>query len=270
MGQGAGVPGLKKAFRKLRRAILRDEATYYDMYENAGERYFGRIYLHCIQKRLAEERRLPPLDLLDAGCQAGRLAVPLARQGHRVTGVDTSDLALRRLRRHARQEATAVRTHRADLNRWLPRQSERSFDVVVCTEVLYLRLNHAALLEGLLRLLRPGGLCFISHRPPEYYLAEALGKQDFDTARRVAENSEGKLWGTYYNWQSAKTLETWYQRAGMERLEIVPIGVFSWLAMNPEELEPEEQDLLLELDLAAAQTAQTGRYLLVSGQKRQP
>jgi 2-polyprenyl-3-methyl-5-hydroxy-6-metoxy-1,4-benzoquinol methylase len=58
----------------------------------------------------------------------------------------------------------SMNTIRADLGRWLPTQPTAGFDVVVCTEVLYLRPNHRTLLEQLIRVLKPGGLCFISHR----------------------------------------------------------------------------------------------------------
>ena len=113
--------GLRKVVRKVKRAILRDESTYYDMFLNRGEQFFGRLYHHEIRKTLQAQGFQPPLRILDAGCQAGRLAIPLALDGHRVTGVDTSAVGLRRLKRHAKEPGVTPELIRADLSRWLPR-----------------------------------------------------------------------------------------------------------------------------------------------------
>ncbi|MBI3318166.1 MAG: methyltransferase domain-containing protein [Candidatus Omnitrophica bacterium] len=256
--------------RKARRAVFRDEPTYYDMFENPGEKYFARLYLAQIRKAIQESppRKGEPLQILDAGCQAGRLAVPLALDGHEVTGVDTSDLALRRARRHAGEAQVQLKLIRADLAWWLPAQPQGSFDAVLCAEVLYLRENYRQLLQDLIRVLRPGGLCFISHRPTGYYLAEALQRRDWEGARQVLEKREGKLWGSYYNWQDPEELIPLYRTVGIDPARVFPIGFFSWLAVNPEGLPPEGQELLFQADQAFANPiSASGRYLLVCGRK---
>lgn len=265
---------VKKISRKLRRAILRDEPTYYDMFLNPGERFFARIYLHEIRRGLEHahpelvEGKRQPLEILDAGCQAGRLSVPLASAGHRVTGVDTSDLALRRARRHSREAATKLRLIRADLGKWLPRTPAASFDAVVCTEVLYLRPNHRELLRGLVRVLRPGGLCFISHRPSAYYLAEATGRRDWKAVETVLAQKEGTLFGSYYNWQEREDLERIYTNLGIADLRITPVGILSWLVVQPDHLTGPEQEKLFQAEVALADRVNhLGRYLLVSGRK---
>ena len=259
--------GLKKIVRKVRRAILRDEPTYYDMYQNPGERYFARLYLHQIQQAL--QAHLPgALKILDAGCQSGRIGIPLAKAGHQVTGVDTSAVGLRRAQRHAKEEGVSLRLIRADLSRWLPAQSENSFDAVVCTEVLYLRPNHRTLLEQLLRVVRPGGLLFVSHRPTGYYLAEAFGHKDWDAVRLLLSAKEGTLFGSYYNWQEREDLEQMYRALRVKLISIAPIGFLSWLAVKPDDLDKEGQDLLFRIETAPAQPCPgSGRYLLVSCQK---
>ncbi len=261
--------GLQKMVRKLKRAILRDEPTYYDMFENQGERFFARLYLRQILGTIQGAGGSPPLELLDGGCQSGRLSIPLSRQGHRVTAVDTSDLALRRLRRHAKDEAASVKTIRADLTSWLPRQPTDSFDIVICTEVLYLRENYRQLLAEFIRVLKPAGLGFVSHRPGAYYLAEAFQRQDTQTARLILSRGEGKLWGSYYNWQTREELQGLYSSFDVEILSITPIGFLSWLAVNPEGLDEEGQDLLFQAETAPDQlSGGVGRYLLVSFRKR--
>lgn len=48
-----------------------------------------------------------PLEVLDIGCGAGRNAVPLALQGHRVMGIDLSEPMLAAARRRAEAEGVA-------------------------------------------------------------------------------------------------------------------------------------------------------------------
>ncbi len=259
-----------KLIRKVRRAVLRDEPSYYDMFENRGERYFARLYLKEIIQWIQSEKLQGPLKILDAGCQTGRLSIPLSQMGHQVTGVDTSSLALRRAWCHARERGTQARWIWGDLRRWLPAQPEGSFDLVLCTEVLYLRSNYRQLLAGLLRLLRPGGLFFISHRPLGYYLKEAHERQDTQALQLLKTAREGILWGNYYNWQTRQELLRLYSE--MEKaqvLSIASIGFLSWLAINPEELDAQGQELLFQLETTPRLlTQESGRYLLVSGRKR--
>lgn len=261
-------PGLGKVVRKVKRAVLRDEPTYYDMFLNEGERFFARLYLHEIRQAIQRAGLGAPLKVLDAGCQTGRLAIPLAQDGHQVTGVDTSRLALHKASRHAADAGVHLRLVRADLAHWLPKQPASSFDLVLCAEVLYLRPNYRELLKGLLRVLQPGGLCFVSHRPAAYYLAEAFQHQDLEAVRLIQREREGKLFGSYYNWQEPEDLKRLYGDLGAELLQIVPIGLLSWLAVRPDELSPEGQELLFQAELASrSRCPGIGRYLLVVARK---
>lgn len=260
---------MSRVIRKIRRAIFKEDPDYYDMYENGGERYFARLYLNEILENFKREELSAPLRILDAGCQAGRLAVPLARAKHEVTGVDTSDFALWRARRHSKENGVSLKLVHADLGKWLPAQPKEIFDAILCTEVLYLRTNHRKLLSGLIRLLRTGGLCFISHRPTGYYLAEAFGRRDWEAVRLLLSSKEGSLNGSYYNWQDADDLEKLYRQLGVEPISIKPVGFLSWLAVNPETLDETGQDLLFETEINSNRRFQgSGRYLLVCGKKR--
>ena len=259
---------MRKIVRKIRRAITMDEPGYYDMYLNEGERFFARLYLHQIQRTLEDQGMTGPLKLLDAGCQTGRLAIPLAKDGHQVTGVDTGGIAVHKARQHARNAGVPLQLIRADLGQWLPRQPAGSFDAVLCNEVLYLRENWRKLLQGLIRLLRPDGLCFISHRPPSFYMAEASEHQDQEAVRTLLSGaSEGKVLGSYYNWQKRDELRRIYEESGIQVLKIVPIWLLS-RTVNPEKITEEQRELLFQEEISAPDNPTDGRYLFVCGRKR--
>ena len=261
-------PAFHKLVRKVKRAVLLDEPGYYDMFLNEGERFFARLYLHEIRNAIREAGLKTPLKILDAGCQTGRLAIPLAKEGHHVTGVDTSRLALHKASQHAKEEGARLRLVRADLSSWLPKQPAGSFDLVLCAEVLYLRSNYRELLQGLLRLTRSGGLCVVSHRPAAYYLAEALQHGDKEAAERVKNSREGTLFGSYYNWQEPEDLKRLYREMNVELLKIAPIGFLSWRGIRLDGLTPEEQEKLFQQEIAPREhPADSGRYLLAVARK---
>jgi 2-polyprenyl-3-methyl-5-hydroxy-6-metoxy-1,4-benzoquinol methylase len=259
----------EKVVRKLKRTVLRDEPGYYDMFEDQEELNYARQYMVEIEQVLLSQGFHSPLKVLDAGCQAGRLAIPLSLAGHAVIGVDTSGVALRRAKRHAQDSKCRLRLIRADLSRWLPKQSPGSFDVVVCTEVLYLRHNYRNILKGLIRLLRPGGACFISHRSTAYYLNEAFQKLDWKVARLILKAKEGLMWGSYYNWQNQQDLKTLYGELSVDILGITPIKFLSRSVINPETLDNEGRDLFSQAEAALNGKHQwDNRYFLISGQKQ--
>jgi ubiquinone biosynthesis O-methyltransferase len=95
-------------------------------------------------------------DVLDLGCGGGFLAEALACAGARVTGIDPSGPAIDAARAHACSQgldiAYAIGTGEAIPN------SDHSFDVVACVDVLEHVHDLRAVVGEVARVLRPGGL----------------------------------------------------------------------------------------------------------------
>ena len=261
---------MQKLLRKVLRAVAEYDPTYYDMYDDPNEAFFARVYLERITRHLALAHIEPPARILDAGCQAGRLAIPLAQRGFQVTGVDTSRFALTRARRHAAAVGVRVHWQRGDVPALLRRSRRRGYDAIVCAEVVYLQRRYRDFLASLARALRPGGLLFVSHRPRLYYFVEALRHHDLATARLVLKAQEGQLGGLvpgrgYYNWHTEEQLRQLYSDLGLRWISVYPIDQFAWLSrMNPSRLTREQQEAWLQLELQSANSAATcGRYALV-------
>ena len=168
---------MARLLRKTLRALFNYDPAFCDMYADAHAKAAAAEYLGHIQRHLRDQFGEQRLTILDAGCQTGRFLIPLAKQGHRLIGIDASRFSLRRARQHAARASVSVEIHKGDLanlRRWI---APRSLDVVLCLEVLYLCQNYRELLRLLAESVKPGGLLCVSHRPTHYYVAAALTRR---------------------------------------------------------------------------------------------
>ncbi len=261
---------MRRLVRKVLRSVAAYDPTYYDMHEDQNERFFAQLYLERIVAHADAAGIRPPATVLEAGCQAGRLVMPLARAGFQVTGIDTSGFALRRAKRHARTAGVRAAFMRGDLRALLGRRPEWQFDLVICAEVLYLRPEFRDMLQVLARAVKPGGLLCVSHRPKMYYLIEALKRYDMETAKHVLDHSEGAFRDSaYYNWQTPEELRTLYDAVGVRWLAAYPIDQLSWLAnLSPVKLDEGQRATLLSLETSHVSGAPwCSRYVLVVAER---
>lgn len=144
--------------------------------------------------------RLPKRgDVLDIGCGCG---VPVARSlavaGHRVTGVDISDVQIERARSLV-PDATFIRADATALD--LP---DESFDAVVCLYALiHMPLDRQPrLLHGIARWLRPGG--------------RLLATTGQDAWTGTQDNWLGGPAAMWWSHTDAATYRAWLHESGLE------------------------------------------------------
>lgn len=97
----------------------------------------------------------PPARVLDAGCGWGTTFLALERAGYRVTGMDVSRRALERLARPGRDLVVA------DLTRPIPNGLD-VHDAVLALDVIEHIDDDREAVQGLARLVRPGGVVVVS------------------------------------------------------------------------------------------------------------
>jgi SAM-dependent methyltransferase len=113
------------------------------------------------------------LDVMHLQCHVGFDTIRLARDGARVTGVDFSATALRRLDELANRCAVTVSTVEAD-SRDLPHQLDDSFDLVYATiGVLGWISDLDAWMSGVARALRAGGALVLVELHPLLSMVES-------------------------------------------------------------------------------------------------
>ena len=121
------------------------------------------------RKAAAEAERLvewiglgPGSSLLDLGCGPGRYALPLARLGCEVTGVDRTEAFLAEARRRADADGLEVELVRADMREFVRAEA---YDVVISMLTSFGYFvdpdDDLKVLENVRQSLRPGGILLI-------------------------------------------------------------------------------------------------------------
>ncbi len=257
---------MHRFFKKLFRALANHDPKYYDMYQDASESRFAQLYLSRIREHCAQAGIRPPARILDAGCQTGRLLVPLAREGYQLTGIDTSGFALRRAGVTLKKNGAKATLIRGNIGKVLGPQHHQRYDVVICAEVLYLCQDFRTILKALAASLRPGGLLCISHRPQAYYLIEALRSKNQKAAEFVLTHPEGSVHGgSYFNWHTDEEVRSLYEELGFKSLSLYPIDRFAWLGgLDVGRLDERTHAEWLKLELSSKSEGGTcARYLFV-------
>jgi SAM-dependent methyltransferase len=122
--------------------------------------------LYGVGERLVERVGVGPgTRVLDVACGTGNAAIPAARTGAQVTGVDLTPEMLDVARSRARDAGVDIEWLEADAED-LPFE-DRSFDVVLSTFGCMFAPRHEAVAEELVRVLRPGGRLAVCAWTPE-------------------------------------------------------------------------------------------------------
>lgn len=102
--------------------------------------------------------------VLDLGCGQGRDALVFARAGHRVLGVDLSQVGVSQMLATARSEGLAVEGEVADVATWQP---PGTFDLVILDRVLHMIAadSRMAVLDRGMAALAPGGHLLVAEGP---------------------------------------------------------------------------------------------------------
>jgi ubiquinone/menaquinone biosynthesis C-methylase UbiE len=117
--------------------------------------------------------------VLDVACGTGNLAIPAARTGAQVTGVDIATNLLQQARERAAAENLSATFDEGDAEQ-LP-YSDAQFDVVMSMFGAMFAPRPEVTAQELLRVCRPGGLVAMANWTPEGFVGRSFGV----TARHV-------------------------------------------------------------------------------------
>lgn len=151
---------------------------------------FGSIDIYVFDQIL-RGNIAPGMRVLDAGCGSGRNIVYLLREEYEVFGVDASADAVAGIQELAKRLAPDLPATNFQVAGIEAMPLPDAFtDVVVCNSVLHFARDEAhfdAMVRGLWRVLRPGGMLFCR-------LASTIGMQFETVGRRVFRMPDGQEW----------------------------------------------------------------------------
>ena len=138
--------------------------AFYDQKYTKGQeisRTSKQFTLDCV----AAEKTL---DILDIGCGSGANSIALAQKGHRLHGVDVSEVAIKQYCRHGFDGRVADIEFGLDY-------PDASFDLAFCSEVIEHMTSPEILASEISRILKPGGLLVLSTPNSAFWLYRLLG-----------------------------------------------------------------------------------------------
>ena len=173
------------------------------VYDLAYERSFGGFYRELTRATLdlITERVRPPARVVDFGAGTGRLSLPLAELGYRVTAVEPCLEMLNELKRKHRSGALrTVQSTMADF------RSDERFDLALCVFTVVLYLLDEQSLRGSLAAahasLEDGGLLLIDI--PSKLLFQGLSVRDQQIERTVSVSKQA---GDVFTYQEDLTVK---------------------------------------------------------------
>ncbi len=149
--------------------------------------------------------------ILDLACGYGRIAIPLARRGFQVTGLDLSEALLGQARAAAREAGVQVTWHRGDM-REIPWSD--TFDAVISifTSFGYFENDreNQRVLEGARRALKPGGRLLLDVMNRDWRVRQDIQRHWFEGGELIV------LAEPWLDPVAGRTGETWRWLEGGE------------------------------------------------------
>ncbi len=248
----------------------------YDMTEEENEQFFLKIYMHYINEMIGYNFGDKRLDILDAGCGQGRIAIPLAKMGHRVTGIDVTQHAIDKARLNAESEKVQINFISGGIEAVIGRFPPESFDCVISTEVLYMVSDYEKVIESLALSARSYGLVILSLRSKLYYALVFLLCNRIEEAAKLVIGGENYTNEGFSNCQSREEMVRLMEKNGLKDIKTRGIGVLSGIEGDPQsrfaipsQIKQGDLDVLLKMEIRLGeQFSENARYVLVSGVKK--
>lgn len=138
---------------------------------NAGDYGHFATYLEAGALYFLERLSIAPgTRMLDLGCGAGQIAIPAARAGVQVTGIDIAPQQIEQARTRAQAEGLDVTFEEGDAE-MLP-YADASFDLVVSLIGAMFAPRPDRVAAEMLRVCRPGGRIVMANWTPEGFLGK--------------------------------------------------------------------------------------------------
>jgi ubiquinone/menaquinone biosynthesis C-methylase UbiE len=260
--------------------LVRRVAGAYDMVKEVDEGYYANQYSRFIFRELQQRKLEQGGVLLDLACGQGRIIDKLQSnpglEFEKIIGVDFSAEVLVQAQKYLNvnnKTTPVVELIESDIIEFLENCPDNSANVVLLLEVLYMLPNFESVLKHMRRVLRPGGVVFISLRSEYYYGLSILRQGLFASIPLILEQDRGVLFGNgvEMNWTNKFIISSRFlEKYSLEVGNMVGLGTCSGIANDPHDFICRPSDLssheLQQLqqieDHFGKRYPEAGRYML--------
>lgn len=201
------------------------------------------------------------------------MAIPLARAGHQVIGMDLSPDVIKLAGDYALAANLKIEFLTGNIEEDLTKFSPQEFDCIICLEVLYMLKNYQDIISRLVTLIKPGGLLILSLRPKLFYVLHSIMNDNFKDAEKLTLRGENYIMNMQLNCLNSTEMIDLLSANGLKNIEIKGIGILSGIEGDPQakfavpaKLNEEHRGTLYQLELKLAEKyPDNARYVLVSG-----
>lgn len=236
-------------------AVFDDRLAHFQQWQ---ETPWGRLRYSVVAANLDRHLGDGPLRVLDVAGGNGREAIPLAVRGHHVTVVDVAPVSLEGAQKRATEHGVAdrIEVREGDAHDILDIVAGEQFDVLLCHNLLQYVPDRGAVVQAIVKCVRPGGL--LSVVGPNAYavpLEAAVRELDLDAARRAVDSKvkPNVVYGKDVAVLTAEEIGDHLRDAGVDIIGHHGVmSVCNLIADNEIKYDPEFFSRLEELEIALA------------------
>ncbi|WP_240375473.1 class I SAM-dependent methyltransferase [Bacillus piscicola] len=241
--------------QKLIEAFTNSLPEYLQDIENVSGKLFYSITWNQIENHITKEKSLR---ILDIGCGFGVTCIRLSELGHQVTGIDITPDMIETAKQKAEEKGQNTTFLIGGVNSLEDTLQGKTYDFIICHNVLGYIENPTVLLEKLRSLLtKDGYISIINHNPASKVLKKALVEEDLMQAKEaIGEEQEyNSLIGAVVNQYHTETFYKWFDLLNFQLTMRYGIRcVFDYLHEKSTLQHDHHVDDLLELELELGKT----------------
>lgn len=236
--------------QKIVEAFSRSLPEYLRDVETTSGKLFYSITWSQIKEHLTKNKEL---SILDIGSGFGLTSIWFSEQGHRVTGMDITPDMIRVAEQKAKEKQQKITFLTGQIEYVDKILKGKTYDWILCHNVLGYLDEPAEALEKLYSILNPGGyISIVTHNPAAKVLKKAIVEMDLIHANEMInkEKEFNPLIGAYVNQYSVTTFQTWFNQMGLDLLQHYGIRcVFDYMKDEEQRENPNSLQDLLNLEL---------------------